>query len=53
MPSSESSVPAQCNAPMRSVPRIVEKIVMTTGVADTSRAPLATLVFARPPTKRY
>jgi hypothetical protein len=38
---------------MRSVPPIVEKRVMTTGVADTSSAPLATLVCARPPTKRY
>ena len=46
-------MPAQCSAPIRSFPPNVEKSVITTGVADTSSAPLATLVFARPPTNRY
>ena len=48
MPSSDSSVPAQCSAPMRSLPVIVDKSVITIGVADTSSAPLATLVLREP-----
>ena len=38
---------------MRSLPEMVDKSVITIGVDETSSAPLATLVLARPPTNRY